>query len=400
MDESTSLSRRDVLRLGAAVGGALVAGALVGCSDNNGEADASPSSKMKQASAARLKDSAPPLVDRVAIWSLVDSSHDIFLKSATVGEPAVKCEIQRNGLGFGDRLETQQLKSEFGLGFHLESTSGGQTRNYLLDYGLSKTAGLDNMAFLKVDPSTVDALILSHGHYDHFGGLVPLLAQHRDKMRDDLTLYVGGEDTFCYRWWIPAGTPEDQRQTFGVLDRRDLEKANVKVVMAEEPMVIGDQAFTTGAIARRGFETVQPAAQVELGERDGAGCDASHFSPAEQAGTIVPDQFWYEHATCFNVKDRGLVVISSCGHAGIINTVKAAQAASGIEKVHAVMGGFHLAPAQEPYVAQTVEALKAINPDYLVPMHCSGRTFTRLADAAMPGKVLPPSTGTRFIFGA
>ena len=164
-------------------------------------------------------------------------------------------------------------------------------------------------------------------------------------MRKDLDLYVGGEDTFCYRWFpAPPGAPETERQTFGVLDRRDLDKANVQVVMAEEPMVIGDQAFTTGAIARTTFETVQPAAQIELGQRDGAGCDASHFTPAEQAGQIVPDQFWYEHATCFNVKDRGLVVISSCGHAGIVNTVKAAQAASGVEKVHAVIGGFHLAP--------------------------------------------------------
>ena len=170
--------------------------------------------------------------------------------------------------------------------------------------------------------------------------------------------------------------------------------------MAEKPQIIGDQAFTTGAIARTSFETVQPAAQIELAERDGAGCDTSHFTPAEQAGQIVPDQFWYEHATCFNVKDRGLVVISSCGHAGIINSVKAAQAASGIDKVHAVIGGFHLAPALEPYVAQTVDAFKEIGPDYLVPMHCSGGTFTRLANAAMPGKVIPPSTGTRLIFGA
>ena len=170
--------------------------------------------------------------------------------------------------------------------------------------------------------------------------------------------------------------------------------------MVEKPMVIADQAFTTGAIARNSFEKVQPAALIELGKREGAGCDASHFTKEEQAGQIVPDQFWFEHATCFHVKDRGLVVISSCGHAGIVNTVKAAQAASGIEKVHAVLGGFHLAPAPEPYVVQTIDALKEINPDYLAPMHCSGRTFIRLADAAMPGKVIPPSTGTRIVFGA
>ncbi len=410
MDERTELTRRDLLRLGAIAGGALAAGGLAACSKGGTakpEASASSTTANSPATAkpapvtsVSMKGSAPPVVDRLAVWSLVDNSHDIFLKSGPVGDAALKCEIQRNGLGIGPRLESQ-LKSEFGLGFHLESTKAGETRTYLLDFGNSQTAGLDNMAFLKIDPSKVDALILSHGHHDHFGGLLPLLTQQRKNMRDDLTLYVGGEDSFCYRWFpAPQGAPETERQGFGVLDRRELEKASVQVVMAPEPLVIGDQAFTTGAIARSTFETVQPAAQVELGLRDGAGCDSSHFSPAEQAGAIVPDQFWNEHATCFHVKDRGLVVISSCGHAGIVNSVKTAQAVSGIEKVHAVIGGFHLAPAPDAYVMQTVEALKAINPDYLVPMHCSGRTFTRLADAAMPGKIIPPSTGSRFTFGA
>jgi 7,8-dihydropterin-6-yl-methyl-4-(beta-D-ribofuranosyl)aminobenzene 5'-phosphate synthase len=336
----------------------------------------------------------------LAVWVLVDNAHDIFLKSATVGEGNLRCEIQRNGLGLGPRLKTQQLHSEFGLGFHLQSVQAGATRNYLLDFGLSQ-AGVDNMAFLQIDPANVDALILSHGHYDHFGGLVPLLARHRKGMRPELPLYVGGEDAFCYRWFPPPqGAPQGERQSFGILDRRELENANVRVLMAETPMVVADQAFTTGAIARTTFETVQPAAAIELGQRDGAGCDASHFTAAEQAGQVVPDQFWFEHATCFNVKDRGLVVISSCGHAGIVNTVKTAQAVSGVDKVHAVMGGFHLAPTAEEYVAQTVDSLKEINPDYVVPMHCSGKTFTRLADAAMPGKIIPPSTGTRFVFGA
>jgi len=73
---------------------------------------------------------------------------------------------------------------------------------------------------------------------------------------------------------------------------------------------------------------------------------------------------------------------------------------SGVDKVHAVVGGFHLTPAPEPYVAKTVDALKALDPDYIIPMHCTGRTFARLADGAMPGRLIPSATGTRFVFGA
>jgi 7,8-dihydropterin-6-yl-methyl-4-(beta-D-ribofuranosyl)aminobenzene 5'-phosphate synthase len=398
MDEHSEVTRRGILRLAAMAGGVVLTGALVGC-DREEKKSASPvvgQGTNAAATPSEALDGAPPVVDRLAVWVLVDNAHDVFLKSATIGDVNVRCDVQRNGLGVGPKLKNQ-LQSEFGLGFHLESARGAETRNFLLDFGLSTTAGLANMDFLKIDPASVDALILSHGHYDHFGGLLPLLSQDREKMRPDLPLFVGGEDTFCYRWIQP---PQGERQTFGALDRRELDKADVRVVMAETPMLIGGQAFTTGAIGRTTFETVQPAAQIELGIRDGAGCDASHFTAAEQAGQVVPDQFWFEHATCFHVKDRGLVVISSCGHAGIVNTVKAAQAASGVEKVHAVLGGFHLAPAPEPYISQTVEALKQINPDYLAPMHCSGRNFIRLADAAMPGKIIPPSTGTRLVFGA
>lgn len=169
--------------------------------------------------------------------------------------------------------------------------------------------------------------------------------------------------------------------------------------MADKPAVIEGQAFTTGAIPRKGFEKVLPATRVEIGVREGAGCDASHFSKEEQAGKIVFDQFYGEHATCFNVKDRGLVVISSCGHAGLINSIRQAQALSGVQKVHAAMGGFHLSPAPEPYIAQTVQALKEIDPDYVIPMHCSGAGFIRMVQREMPDKLILPYTGTRFIFG-
>jgi 7,8-dihydropterin-6-yl-methyl-4-(beta-D-ribofuranosyl)aminobenzene 5'-phosphate synthase len=95
-----------------------------------------------------------------------------------------------------------------------------------------------------------------------------------------------------------------------------------------------------------------------------------------------------------------LIVISSCGHAGIINTVRHVQAMTGIEKVHAVVGGWHLAPSPDEVVAATVDALKEINPDYLLPMHCTGTNTIAAIQRELPGRLVTPSTGTRVVFGA
>ncbi len=133
--------------------------------------------------------------------------------------------------------------------------------------------------------------------------------------------------------------------------------------------------------------------------RDGLGCHSNLFSPGSEEGKTIADDFPGEHATCYHVKDRGLVVISSCGHKGIVNSVRQAQAVSGVEKVHAVMGGFHLVPASESYIAQTVQELKAINPDHVMPMHCSGPGFIKEMQNEFPEKLVLSYTGSRFIFG-
>ena len=119
-----------------------------------------------------------------------------------------------------------------------------------------------------------------------------------------------------------------------------------------------------------------------------------------KSGELVSDTFQGEHATAYHVKDRGLVVITSCGHAGVINSSRQIQKASGIEKVHAIVGGFHLAPAADEIVAKTVAALKDLNPDYIVPMHCTGIRAISAVHREMPKKLIMPSTGTRVIFGA
>lgn len=377
MRNGIGLTRRDFLHAGTILGGTILVGLPLQRSGR----------RLTQAQA-----SAPPAVDRLAVRVVVDSYQDALVRTAKVGN----VEVQRVGVILGAGLQ-KHLHNEFGLSLLLESQRGGERRNFLLDFGFTPGALFNNLDILKIDSAALDALIVSHGHFDHYGGLIPLLKRDRSKMRGDLPLYVGGEDTFCYRW---IQLPDGRRESFGVLDRRELAAANVRIAMVDKPAVIAGQAFTTGTIPRRGFEKVLPATRVEIGVRDGAGCEASHFSKEEQEGKIVFDQFYGEHATCFNVKDRGLVVISSCGHAGLINSIRQAQAVSGVQKVHVAMGGFHLSPAPEPYIAQTVQALKEIDPDYVIPMHCSGAAFIRIVQREMPDKLILSYTGTRYIFGA
>src|SRR5262249_34167905 len=121
------------------------------------------------------------------------------------------------------------------------------------------------------------------------------------------------------------------------LDRRRIKALNVEVVLSETPAVIEGHAFTTGAIPRTSIEHVLPQSWVEVGIKDGLGCDANaymnhHFTADELAGKPQPDQHWHEHATCFRLGDRGLVVISSCGHGGIINTLKRARRSTGSKR--------------------------------------------------------------------
>ena len=100
------------------------------------------------------------------------------------------------------------------------------------------------------------------------------------------------------------------------------------------------------------------------------------------------------------LRNRGLVVMSSCSHRGVVNAVKRAITVSGVTKVHAVLGGLHLAPHKDDYVRDTVLALKELNPDAVVRMHCTGEPFMEIAAREMPGKVVRSYTGTRYVFAA
>jgi 7,8-dihydropterin-6-yl-methyl-4-(beta-D-ribofuranosyl)aminobenzene 5'-phosphate synthase len=335
--------------------------------------------------------SAPPSVDRLVMTCVVDNLYDVFAKGGRLDT----ITVQR--VPYNPRVPG--LLAEHGLAYHLDSTRGAERREILLDFALTERNLLNNYSVLKIEPSRADAFILSHGHSDHFGGLPDLARLAQGKLKPGLTLYAGGEDTFCRRVVMTPGGPME----YGELDRSGLEGRGVQVVLSKQPTVVVGQGFTSGQIARvTDFEKPPAAARLAAGPMDSA-CTVSHFGTTQveaKPGDLVPDVFQGEHATAYHVKDRGLVVITSCGHAGVINSVRQVQTATGIDKVHAIVGGFHLAPAPDDIVAKTVDAFRQINPDYVIPMHCTGINMIMAVHQAMPKKLVMPSTGTRVVFGA
>jgi 7,8-dihydropterin-6-yl-methyl-4-(beta-D-ribofuranosyl)aminobenzene 5'-phosphate synthase len=334
---------------------------------------------------------APPVVDKLDVHVVVDLTHNIFLKPTTFNGMAVKPAPRAKDY-------TRELHTQWGLSYYVESAKGGETRTFMLDYGYTPDALLNNFDILGLDAKKIDALIVSHGHFDHYGGLIGFLDKYRSVLPADVKLYAGGEDNFCHRVQ-PTGTP-GEFSDFGFLDRRALAARNVGVVLCEQPTVIGGHAFTTGQIKRRTDEKILPNTFEEFGIKDGLGCDASHYTPAELAGKTVPDEHYHEHCTVFNVKDRGLVVLSSCSHRGVVNAVKQAQEVSGVDKLHALLGGFHLGPAPMDYTKHIVTEIAELKPDIVVPMHCSGQNFVEAIRDIAPDKLFVGSTGATLTFGA
>lgn len=341
--------------------------------------------------ASLLQGGSVPTVDALSVKVLTDSSYD-------TPKPGTNKHVKVKRAAFISAADYRKaIHNEWGLALALESRVGSDSRQMMLDYGYTTQALLNNMEIMGVDAAKTRALILSHGHFDHFGGLVGYLKANRAKLPADLTIYAGGEDNFCNRK-TASGTP-GHFSDWGVLDRRELEALKVKIVMCEQPTVIQGHAFSTGTIERKSFEKVLPNTLVEYWKKDGLGCDMPEAN-AKAGGKPVQDQHLHEHGTCFNVKDRGLVVISSCGHAGIVNTVQQAIKVSGVSKVHAVMGGFHLFPAVDDYVKKTVAELKAMNPDVVIPMHCSGPGMVQALRELLPDHMVTSTTGTEYLFGA
>ena len=373
---SSGLSRRGLLRAGGAGFVSAVMATLAGAG---------------RTAQAKTLIGPVPEIDRLSV-TIVD---DIIVRRNVATQKLDGLTVERAPPNeVPGRAPRATLVGEWGLSMHAESQRGDQVRRFLVDFGYNPVTLLNNMDVLRISPENLDALVLSHGHYDHFGGMVGFLAASKGKLRNDLPLFVGGEDCFCTRTYSNGGQ-------YGALDRTAILNANLRLMMAEEPAIVADHAFTTGKIGQSGFEKPIQNTTEKVGVANGFGCFPDKVAAAKNTGTFVPDDFEHEIGTAFMLKGKGLVILTSCSHRGIINTIRQAQETSGIQKVHAVIGGFHLVPPlTDDYFRQVIIALKDINPDYLMPAHCVGEPFYDMVRREMPGKVFQSNVGTLYLFTA
>ncbi len=314
-----------------------------------------------------------PEIDRVRITSVVDNYLDLLLRDDGPAKRRPR----------GERSYERCLCSEHGLAELVESRRGGESFPLMFDFGASPLVFLHNLDLLvhdwNVDLSAISTLVLSHGHWDHFGGLLAFLDEHRARLPEQAHLYAG-EDAFLARW---QQAPREPRRDMGELDEQAVMAHDIGVVKVREPQVLAGQAMLSGEITRSTDYEVMPKAMRVA--RDGE--DTHDTLPGEQA-------------VVYHVKGKGLVVLTACGHAGVVNTVRHAQEVTGVAEVHAVIGGFHLSGAPEARIERTADDLVALAPDIIVPMHCTGIETIDALRARAPDKVVLNSAGTRYEFAA
>jgi len=281
--------------------------------------------------------------ERVEITTLIDNYVDLLLPPSEI--------VTRPPLAKGGNILADTLLAEHGLSLLINIYSGGRKNTILFDTGYTKIGVPHNMELLGVNSETIEAVVISHGHMDHTGSLYPIL----DKIpgRIPLVLHPGA---FVYPRYTAA--PDGSKRLWPrTLVRDDLKQKNVKLVESKPPTLIADdRIMVTGEVERKtGFEKGMPNALLE------------------KDGKFVHDPITEDQAIVVKLKDKGLVVISGCSHAGIVNTVMFAQKTTREEKVHAVLGGFHLSgPFFEKIHDDTIRELKKMDPELIVPMHCTG----------------------------
>jgi 7,8-dihydropterin-6-yl-methyl-4-(beta-D-ribofuranosyl)aminobenzene 5'-phosphate synthase len=271
------------------------------------------------------------------------------------------------------------LRAEHGFSAFITITKDGKSRHMLFDFGFSDDGAAFNAAALNVDLSSVEVLALSHGHIDHLGGLEKLVQAGR---LENLSLVLHPGAFVAPRY---HKIDETKKVIVPSFSKELADRVGVKLIQTKTayPLLDGDVLYLGEIPRTTPYEKGAPNMYYLEG------------------GQEKQDPFLDDTGIALHVKGKGLVVLTGCAHSGIVNTVTYAREITGISEVMTIMGGFHLSGADfDQVIAPTVAGLKAMNPLYVIPTHCTGRYAVMHVEKEMPDAFLLNMVGTKLTFAA
>ena len=309
-------------------------------------------------------------IDSLDITILIDNTIDILLPStAHVNRPPLTWDWSRK----------PQLRAEHGYSLLFTIRKKGTTRTILYDAGLAPDTLIHNLAVLGIHLTELDAIVLSHGHADHHGGLLGIIHSLGKK---NLPLVLHPDAWKNRKIKFPSG----QEILMPPPDRQALEENNVQIIDSRAPsFLLSDQALVTGQVDR--VTEYEKGFPYQYEEKDDDNWELDPW-------------IWDDQGVVFHINGKGLVVASSCSHSGVVNVLRNAQRITGIDKVHAFIGGMHLTGGIfEKIIPQTIKDLTTIQPDIIIPWHCTGWKATHLISHEMPQAYIQGSVGTQIQLG-
>jgi 7,8-dihydropterin-6-yl-methyl-4-(beta-D-ribofuranosyl)aminobenzene 5'-phosphate synthase len=310
-------------------------------------------------------------IESAEVTCLVDNSVDVLLPNTKV---ACRPSLDENWF-------VHPLMAEHGFCAAIKLEVNGTEHTLLFDSGLDPFAASHNSRVLGLDLSSCELVISSHGHIDHAGGLVNIRKKMNEKKQEQKIPLVLHEDAFRNRL---VKFQDGRMISLPAPNRADLIHAGYNLVEKQsQSLWIKDSVVVTGEIPRTNdFEKGFP----------------NHYSEVDgkmENDPLIKD----DQAVILNIKDKGLVVITGCAHAGIINIIKYAKELSGEDRIYAVIGGMHLTGGVfEPLIPRTIGELQQLKPKFIIPCHCSGlKAVTEIAKN-MPNAFIQNSVGTKYIF--
>lgn len=269
-----------------------------------------------------------------------------------------------------------------------------KTNKFLFDTGVSKEGIVNNSDVLGINLKDIETIILSHGHFDHISGLISTLGRLKKSVE-----IIAHPEAFLRRWLVyPNGNKarmdfldeEEINQAGGIIrkvDKISFLPRNVNMQSKKKTNQANNRVMITGEIPRvTEFEKGFPL----------------QYKEQDNEINLVPDPLVSDdQALIMNVKNKGLIILTGCGHAGIVNTIKFAKKVTGIKKIYCVIGGFHLSGQDyEDSIPLTIAELTRVDPQYIVPCHCTGWKATNKIIDTMPEKFIQSSVGSTFYFEA